>query len=849
MRAALRLVWGLGVRHLTAHRARLGLSTVGIAAGVTLAVAVGALGSSIDASLRAAADAAASRANLEVRPRTDAGLPPEVLSRVRRTEGVRAAGAAVESFTDLRHAGVTERTLVLGVDAGLLELSPQAVDTEGLGEVADPFGLFLPAPVARDLGVSPGDGIEVATPRGWREVTVGAVFGEDAGRSRVVAGLIGTVGDLFGREGRADVIYLEADDPDRVLPRVREAVGDVGRVGDRALLTDEVGDLLSATTTSLQVATIVALFVGAFLVYNTMAMAAVERVSETALMRAVGARRRQVFGLFLSEGAVLGVVGSGLGLAGGVMLAQVLLVRQGGTLEEIFPIEITRLAFDPVQLAAAGAAGVAASVLAAYLPARRIARSDPAPALGPAGALEDPTARPLRATTAAGVAACAVGVALAAAGMAIGEQHLGIALAGFTVFLAGVALCVRWIVPALAGLAYGPVLRRSSRASGHLRLAAGEVLRSPGRTAFTVGAMFLALALVVGFSITQSSFARTFQLHFEEVLRADLYVRSATWQPFGADVPMDESLADELREVPGVEIAYPFRMMTASVDGRTTLLQAFDYEEYAALPGLSPQWRREAREQAGLIAREGTVLVTPSFLRTLGYEIGDEVDLPTPTGLETMTIAGTVEDPAAVNPQVFLHYPEFAELWGERGADTFPVGLSPDADPEAVRAEITERFGSSLGIEVDTRSEFVERVQGLVSSVLDLIVSVQLVAVVVAGLGLANTLLISTLERRRELGVLRAVGMLRRQVRRMVAVEALLVAALGIVLAWGLGTIIGIGMQIVTELQLGMPLHRVFPPSGYLAAAALGLTVAAAAALYPAHRAARVDVVDALHYE
>jgi putative ABC transport system permease protein len=136
-----------------------------------------------------------------------------------------------------------------------------------------------------------------------------------------------------------------------------------------------------------------------------------------------------------------------------------------------------------------------------------------------------------------------------------------------------------------------------------------------------------------------------------------------------------------------------------------------------------------------------------------------------------------------------------------------------------------------------------------VSSITQLIGSVELVAVVVAALGLANTLLISTFERRRDLGVLRAVGMQRRQVRRMIAVEAVLVGGLGVVLAWGLGTAIGLGMYAMVRAQLGIALTPAFPLFGYVGAAVLGITAAVVASIHPAQRAARLDVVAALQYE
>jgi putative ABC transport system permease protein len=152
-------------------------------------------------------------------------------------------------------------------------------------------------------------------------------------------------------------------------------------------------------------------------------------------------------------------------------------------------------------------------------------------------------------------------------------------------------------------------------------------------------------------------------------------------------------------------------------------------------------------------------------------------------------------------------------------------------------------------LRVDTNEQYLDLLSASVRSVQQLIGSVQLVAVIVAALGLANTLFISTLERRRDLGVLRAVGMLRGQVRRMVAIEALLLGALGVLLAWGLGTLIGLGMYAFTRTQLGIGFGVVFPLLGYAGAAVLGMVAALLASMYPADRAARLDVVAALQYE
>lgn len=848
MRAAARLLWALDVRHLVVHRTRLALSALGIAVGVALAVAVGSLGTSISGSLDAIANAAASDANIEIRANGRAGLPPSVLGRVREVPGVRAAGATVESYVRIRNGSREERVLALGFDLGILRMAPSSVDPSTF-RTSDPFGLTMPPAVASALGARPGGTVQITTPDGWRNVKVGTVLpAKTVERARVVVAPVGVLQRLLQRGTSYDAVYVQADDAGKRLPAIERAVGDVGRAGPIAFRSDQLQRLLAGATASFSVGTIVALFVGAFLVYNTMAMAAVERLKEAALMRAVGATKRQVFALFLAEGGVLGVIGSAIGVAGGLLMSKFLLFQQGGALEEIYPIQFTALEVSPSVLAGAGVAGVVAALAAALLPACRIARSDPAPSLGPAGTFEDPTSKRRTATIAIALVCAAVGPAITVPAVQKGAEASGGAVLGMALTLTGLALFIPVAVPFVARVLLGS-LERFRHVPSVARLASGEILRAPGRTSFTVGAVLLSLALVVGFGIAQTSFTRAFDTGFEDIIAADLYVRSPTWRIFGSDVPLDEDVGTQIEAIGGVAAAWPFRLIPAELEGKPLIVIAYDTQKFGTYSRLTGDAKREVLEQARLLRDPNAVLASPSLLSQLDHEVGDVLDVPTPTGVKRVRIAGTLDDPSAINPELVFEHSAFERAWGTGGADTFGVVVRDPAQTGRVHREIERRLGSRYGLVVDTRQEYFERLSSAVGSVTQLIGSVQLVAVVVAALGLANTLLISTFERRRDLGVLRAVGMQRKQLRRMVAAEAVMIGSIGVLLAWALGTIIGLAMFAFVRSQLGVALEIAFPPSAYAGAAILGLFAALAASIYPANRAARLDVVAALQYE
>jgi putative ABC transport system permease protein len=332
-----RLFWLTGVRNLMTHRLRVVLSAVGIAAGVALAVGVGAISSSIDASVRSVSQAAAAFADIEVRPPADVGMPAEILEEVRATEGVLEAGATIESVTLLRTADQEVRALVLGVDAGIASMAPPEGDVR-LFEDGNPLGLYLSPLLSTELGIRSAGEVEVNTTGGWRPLPIAGLLPDDGPVTRAAIGPIGTLQDLSKQDGRVDAIYVQTNEPDAVVQRLEVSIGDRTLIGAPGFTSSIAQQLAGLVTMLFGGAATISLFVGAFLVYNTMSMAAATRRKETALLRAVGARKGQLFRSFCAEGLVIGAVGALAGLALGVILARALFVGQSSLLVEVFPL-------------------------------------------------------------------------------------------------------------------------------------------------------------------------------------------------------------------------------------------------------------------------------------------------------------------------------------------------------------------------------------------------------------------------------------------------------------------------------------------------------------------------------
>ena len=510
----------------------------------------------------------------------------------------------------------------------------------------------------------------------------------------------------------------------------------------------------------------------------------------------------------------------------------------------MLPINVDHLVLTWQALVLAGAGGILASMGAAAGPARRVARADAAANLGPRAALEEPAGvggwRPVP----FGGLLVVVGAGMAAWWVHAPTSTLTLPTVAMLLFIGGVAVLVRPLVPILAAW----VLRPAASARATLRLAAGELQRSPSRTAYTVGAVVLALALVVGVQVDIASFQNAFDEGLTRLVQADLLVRSRDWQPYGSSVGLDAGVASTIAAIPGVAAAYPSKTLLTTYQGHIAPLLAISDQGYQRY-GIDPTVSDHDRAINAAVVGGGKMLISASAVGRFGLHTGDRVTLPAPAGPRTFSVVGVYDDPSAVLPTFYITYEDAAAGWGLSVADVIDVFVRPGVAPAAVAGAIRGKLAARYGLSPDTRAEFVGRLSAIVSSLQRLIGSVQVVAVLVATLGVANTLLISTFERRRDLGILRAVGMARRQLRRMVVTESLMLGTLGVVLAWGFGTGVGLFAHRITEIQTGLTIPTVIQPLAYLAVLGLGLAAAVGAALYPARRAALLDVTEALQYE
>ncbi|CAN5654155.1 ABC transporter permease [soil metagenome] len=841
------------VRTLLTHKLRLALSGLAIVFGVAFVagtlIFTDTLGKTFeDLFSQTSADVTVTeRSNFDAtfagEGQPGRGVPQSVLEAVSAVPGARAAEGqiTVEGVQVVGSDGEVVGTAGapgLGVDwSDTPGLSPLTLLTgsppQGEGEIA------VDSVTAESAKLQVGDGVRVLTPGPTLDVTVVGIF--RFGESGNIAGATLTA---FERDTAQRVLLrpgfwtgvglaAEADVSRQELARRVQAVlpdGFDAKTKEQQA-EEDAGDIqqgLAFINIFLLVFAGIALFVGSFIILNTFSMLVAQRTRELALLRAIGASRRQVTRSVLLEALVLGIVGATLGLGFGVLLAVGL-----RALFAVFGLEVPTgaLVLAPRTVIASYAVGVLITVVAAYLPARRASR------IPPVAALRDDVALPaasMRRRVVGGAALSAAGVALVAAGLAgAGAQPAALVGLGVMAVFIGVAL--------LSPLVSRPVIRilgAPLRRSAVGRLSVENALRNPRRTAATASALMIGLALVSAMSVLGSSTTSSVDKLIDRSLGGDFVVSNSTQMGFSAQVAAD------VRDVPGVAAVGEQRFAVAEVAGGQQFVTAVSPEvldEALAVEFV-------AGSGAGLnTGSDGGLLVAEQVATDKGWKVGDTVDVTFLTGApQRLRIGGVF----VRNDFLGTHVISLTTLTANGGSnrDNFVyVALENGADAAAVGSALDAKVAAFPNVELKDQTEFKDEQRNQINQLLSLIYALLVLAVIIAVLGIVNTLALSVIERTREIGLLRAVGMSRRQLRRMIRRESVVISLFGALLGLTLGIAFGIALQRVLAAE-GIDVLSIPVPSLIVFLLLAGL-IGVLAALWPARRAARLDVLRAVTTE
>jgi len=840
-------------RYLLAHRCQFGLAIIGVALGVAVVVSVDLANGSAQRAFELSRDAVTGRTTHQI-VGGPGGVPEQIYTRLRIDVGIRRVAPVVEGFVVLpggssADAEVRRPLRLLGVDpfseapfrAGL-QTAPTQIDLGAFLTASN--AVLMSRATAQDIGVGVGETFEVDADARRRSILVAGFIDptgsdSDALRDLLVAD-VATAQSLLGMTGtlsRIDLIFDDTVAGGELLDRVRAVLPDSVRLVGAEARTETMRQMTRAFRVNLTALSLLALVCGVFLVYNTMSFSVVQRRQMIGTMRAIGVTRREIFRLLIIEAVAIGIAGSVLGGILGIGIGRLLVSLVTQTINDLyFVVAVRELAVAPLSLVKGLLLGVGGSVVAALSPALEATGAPPRSVL----MRSEVGARARRRA----VPAALLGIALLLVGaltLALSGHNLVFSFAALFVTILGFAL----MTPAAVVVAMRAAAYPMGWFLGPLgRIAARGVSASLSRTAVAIAALTIAISVTIGVGIMIDSFRGTVIRWLDAVLVADLYV-----VPLGR-VPwtLEATTRAQLLEIPGTQRINTVRSADLpTADGGRLRLMVFDLDARGEAGFSFAAGNPEAALTA--FRTDDAVLVSEPYAYRHAVDVGGSVELLTDRGPRTFAVAGVYYNYASEEGLVAMSRATYERHWDDRTISGFSVYLDADADlaatAEAIRRTLHDR-------DVDIQSNRVMRQAAL--EVFDrtfLITSVlRLLLTLVAVVGVLSALLSLQLERAREVGVLRALGLTPAEVWWLNGAQCGLMGLVSGVLALPVGlALAAVMIFVINRRSFGWSLDMEIDPGILVQAVVLALLAALVAGVYPSYRMSRTRPAVALREE
>jgi putative ABC transport system permease protein len=841
----------LAARYLAGRKLRTALTTLSIVFGVTVFFGLGLLVPSMNEAFRRNLTRSAGAVDLTLSHVSGGSFDAATLDAVRDTAGVaRATGLLERSVllpsgtapADRRTAGAPAGTIgVVGLDPTTAPAVRAYSLAAGRFLVAgDTDAVVIPASLANRLGLAPGDPFTLPSASGTATFRiVGIVAQRPAAGAEAIYVPLPAAQALFNQPAQINLIealLAPGADPNAAVAALRARLGDGFRPGGVEAGAELRAGLALAERVYGAIG-LMALLAGAFIIYNTFRTGVAERRHDLATLRAVGATRRTILGVTLAESLTQGLVGTAAGLVAGYGLAAGALGAMGALARDLAGLEYGWPAPTLPVVALAVLLGLGITLVGALAPAFAAAR------VTPLEGLRRQTGGHPRGT--AGRQAWIGGalVVLAALGLSSGQPapvSLGTAL-----FLVGLVLLAPAAVRPIAGT-FGRLLGLLLAREG--QLARGNLARQPGRAAITASTMMVGLAIALALIGMFSSLVGGFRGYLGRSLGADFLIMPSSLYLGGGNVGAGPDLAQRLRETPGVGALTTLRLAKGEAPGVPFQVIGIDPSTHPTVSGLAFS-QGDAGQTYAALGRGRAIILNPMLAAQLGAGVGQIVTLRTPAGDRPYAVAGVGVD--YLNAKLstgFVSQADLARDFHETSDVLLLVNAAPGADPAALGRALERALAGYPALSLLTSADFRASQEAILVGTEQGMYALLLAILIPGLLALVNTLAINVVERTREIGTLRAVGTTRRQVRRMILGESILLATTGI--AFGILAGLWLGYVLVLGLNAtAYPIAYDFPWAGILASVAVGLLIGVLAAVIPARQAARLPIVAALRYE
>ena len=845
----------LSLPYLRRHLLRWALTLAGIVLGVAVFVAMHTANRSIFASFDKTVDQIAGSTQLQISA-GGFGFDESVLERVQAIPEVEVAVPIIETTVETSVPGQGS-ILVLGIDMTgdrslrdyELDDAESAIIDDPLVFLAQPDSLMVTKEFAERNHLEVNSKVPLSTIEGEKQFTVRGIM-KSSGMSQAFGGNLAVmdiyaVQHVLGRGRRFDRIDLRAKEGipvEKCQAAVQATLGPTFEVQPPSARGRQFEALLQSYSAALTLSSLFALIVGMFIIYNSFSIAVTQRRSEIGILRALGATRGQVQRLFFLESIAAGFVGSALGAGLGMVMASTITRYLSAMVEQSVGVaqRVSDLSFDPQLIATGIAIGIVTSVVAAWIPARSASRVDPVQALQK-GKYQILSAGENRKRVWTAFILFLVSLGCLFVSQSRPFFYFGYAL----IIVSGLLLAPTFTL--LLSRSLRPILKIVMPAEG--TLAADSLAQAPRRTSATVSGLMLSLAMVVGFGGFAHSFYASLGDWLRNVLNPDFFV-SASANLVARNLTFPKEIANTIENVPGVDQVQLVRNARIMYEQIPVMLLATDAAKFTKT--IKPTVVEGSIDEMNRLTTEGKgLMVSDSFSTIHNRHVGDVVDLPTPSGVLSLPIAGVVRDYSDMQGSIVIDRAVYLKWWnGDETANIARVYLKKGYDPTVVRGRIIQALSGKGHLLVLTNAEVRDWILKLLDQWFALTYNQIAVAILVAVLGIVNTLTVSITDRRRELGVMQAVGGFRNQIRRTIWMEALSIGVIGLLLGTGLGAInLYYSLGMVKRDMGGMDLDYIFPIAFVTFMIPTILVAAFVAAIGPAESAVRGSLVEALEYE
>ncbi len=781
-------------------------------------------------------------------------IPEDVLDRVRAVDGVQVAtGSVTDPQTKLLNADGES------IDTGGAPSFAFGIETAPEYERFNPLNLVegrwpsgseevaIDEGVADDESLALGDRIGVAALGPAREYEIAGIarYGDVSSLGGATFAIfdVPTAQALLDKEGELDAVQAAAQDgvaPEELVARIREELGTSVTVRSGTEQASEDSDEVATFTSIIQYFLLsfagIALFVGAFVIFNTLSITVVQRTREFATLRTVGASRRQVLGSVILEALVIGLLASIIGLFAGLGLAV--------GLNELFTalnldLPQTETVFATRTIVVSLLVGTVVTLFAGLSPAFRATRVAPIAAVREGAKLPRSALSrfgPYIAAATIVLAVLALSYAMLAPDVGTGDRFILLGVGVLALFIGVALLSSRLVVP-LTRLVGWPA-RRIGGASG--QLAEGNAIRDPGRTASTAAALMIGIALVTFVGVLAQGLRVSNSDAIEEQIQADLVVTS---QDGYTEFPA--AVGDAAAKIDGTDVVSNVRQDVAEVDGSGANLTGLDGSSINQVYNF--RWTDGSDEVLASLGDDGAV-VPDDVADDKDLAIGDSFTVLSPDNERRRYVVRGIYDGSPFYPLLgtaSISQDAFDELY-DRPRNRFTLINVPGGPGGGAKTSVERGLEEFADTRVQTRQEWIDKEDEEISQFLLLLYVLLALSVIVSLFGMINTLALSVFERTRELGMLRAVGMTRRQTRRMVRHESVITALIGAALGLPLGIFLAL---LVTQALSEYDLQFAIPIGALITFVIVSVIAGIVAAILPARRAARLRVLEALQYE